>query len=144
MQDIIFDGTQPGALAFEKSEKSWRDHNYCKWHWPGAAWLISWSPICILWWTVHSRSWNHIHNLEIVHKMQNYNGCHTRLSGIVAAFKVKKLAMEYGPLTTSGAITYGVTSVFSIPTIANTLARAGMRRLTRWELVCIFVWIITT
>jgi hypothetical protein len=89
MQDIIFHGAQPEAPAFEKSEKSWRDHNYCKWHWPGAAWLISWSPICILWWTVHSRPWNHIHNLEIIHKKRNYNGCHIMLSGIVAFLKVR-------------------------------------------------------
>jgi hypothetical protein len=104
MQDIVFDGAQPEAPAFEKSEKSWRDHNYCKWHWPGAAWLISWSPICILWRTVHSRPWNHIDNLEIIHKKRNYNDCHIMPSGIVV-FKGTNLAMEYGGLTMSEATT---------------------------------------
>lgn len=89
MQDIIFHGAQPEAPAFEKSEKSWRDHNYCKRYWRRAAWLISWSPICILWRTMHSWPWNHIHNLEIVHKKRNYNGCHITLSGIVALLVVQ-------------------------------------------------------
>jgi hypothetical protein len=104
MQDIVFHGAQPEAQAFEKSEKSWRDHNYCKWHWPGAAWLISWSPICILWRTVHSRPWNHIDNLEIIYKKRNYNDCHIMPSGIVA-LKGTNLAMEYGELTMSEATT---------------------------------------
>jgi hypothetical protein len=75
IQDIIFRGAQPEPSAFEKSEKSRRDHNYCKWHWPGAARLISWSPICILRWTMHSRPRNHFGTLEIVHKKPNYIGC---------------------------------------------------------------------
>lgn len=73
MHDITLIGEQPEAPAFEKPEKSWRDHNYCKRHWRSAAWLISWSPVCVLWRTVHSWPWNHIHILEIVHKRQNYN-----------------------------------------------------------------------
>lgn len=104
MQDIVFHGAQPEAPAFEKSEKSWRDHNYCKWHWPGAAWLISWSPICILWRTVHSRPWNHIDNLEIIYKKRNYDDCHIMPSGIVV-LKGTNSAMEYGGLTMSEATT---------------------------------------
>jgi hypothetical protein len=76
IQDIVFRGAQPEPSAFEKPEKSRRDHNYCKWHWPGAARLISWSPICILRWTMHSRPRNHLGTLEIVHKEPNYIGCY--------------------------------------------------------------------
>jgi hypothetical protein len=70
MPDIIFVGAHPEAPASEKSEKSWRDHNYCKRHRPGTAWHVSWSTVCILWRTVYRRSWNHIHSLEIVNKRQ--------------------------------------------------------------------------
>ena len=70
MPDIIFVVAHPEALASEKSEKSWRDPNYCKRHRPGTAWHVSWSTVCILWRTVYRRSWNRIHSLEIVNKRQ--------------------------------------------------------------------------
>src|SRR5829696_4841688 len=60
-----FIGPQAEAPAFEKPEKSWRSYNRCKRHWPGAARHISWSPVRILRWTLHSRPWSHIDNLEI-------------------------------------------------------------------------------
>ena len=62
---IPFIGSQPETPAFEKPEKSWRGHNRCERHWRGAARHISWSPVCILWWTLHSRPRNYIDGLEI-------------------------------------------------------------------------------
>src|SRR5215212_5919409 len=62
---IPFIGPQPEAPDFEKPEKSWRGYNHCKRHWRGAARHISWSPVRILRWTLHSRPWNYINSLEI-------------------------------------------------------------------------------
>ena len=50
MPDIIFVGAHPEAPASEKSEKSWRDHNYCKRHRPGmflGVQFVSYGGLCI-------------------------------------------------------------------------------------------------
>jgi hypothetical protein len=63
---IHFIGAEPKAAPSEKSKKSRGSYNDCKWHWPGLAGLISWCPICVLWWTLHSRAWCRINILEII------------------------------------------------------------------------------
>lgn len=67
---MFFIGAQSESPAFEKSEKSWWSYNHCKRYWPSPARLISWGPVCLLWWTLHSRPWSHIDNLEIGHHRQ--------------------------------------------------------------------------
>lgn len=101
MSDIIFVGTHPEAPASEKSEKSWRDHNYCKWHRPGTAWHVSWSTVCILWRTVYRRSWNHIHSLEIVNKRQTIIIAMLGRSLALLRCHSANLATHYRLLTTS-------------------------------------------
>jgi hypothetical protein len=61
-----FIGAEPEAAPFQKPEKGWRGYNDCKRHWPSIARLISWGPVCILWWTMHSRPWRRVGILEII------------------------------------------------------------------------------
>jgi hypothetical protein len=105
VQDTNFHGPQSEAPAFEKSEKSWRDHNYCKRHRLGAAWLFSWSAVCILWRPMHSWTWNHIRSLEIVDKKRNHNGCHFHCSGTTIIVTLKyNFSNRMGSLTANKRI----------------------------------------
>jgi hypothetical protein len=65
-QSNHFIGAEPEATPCEKPKKGWRGHNDCRRHWRGIAWLISWCPVSILWWTMHSRPWSRVGILEII------------------------------------------------------------------------------
>jgi hypothetical protein len=100
---IHFIGAEPEAAPSEKREKGRRGHNYCKWHWPGLARLISWRPVCVLWWTVHSRAWRRIDILEIIiHHRQN-NDSHPGVAGHYsscnAATQIRALRTNRGSST---------------------------------------------
>lgn len=127
MPDIIFVGAHPKAPASEKSEKSWRDHNYCKRHRPGTAWHVSWSTICILWRTVYRRPWNHIHSLEIVNKRQTIIIAILGRSLAQLHFHSANLATHYRLLTTSQGTINGAAMVLSAPKIENRLALGSIR-----------------
>jgi hypothetical protein len=70
-QLTYFIGAKPEAAPSEKPKKGWRGNNDCKRNWLGIARLISWCPVCILWWTMHSRPWSCVGILEIIMRQRH-------------------------------------------------------------------------
>jgi hypothetical protein len=92
-------GAEPEAASSDKPEKGRRGHNDCKRHWPSLARLVSWCPVCILWWTVHSRPWRRIDIMEIiVHHRQKNNNSHPR---VAAPYSSCNAASEIRPVLTN-------------------------------------------
>lgn len=61
----LCNGAQPEATTREKPEKGRRGHHDSKRYWRGSARRISWRPVCVLRWALHSRPWRCICILEL-------------------------------------------------------------------------------
>lgn len=79
VRSTLYNSAQPEAATREKPEKGRRGHNDCKRYRRGSARRISWRPVCVLWWALHSRPWCCICILEIRLRAEYDNDSPSRL-----------------------------------------------------------------